>query len=178
MSFGIADPQHYIQLRDRLRDFPTCLSFAMIRTGCFLYNTCRSKGIQGSHIDFLICAVAIAPNCFHSQWIRIFRLRQILPIKSFRSDSSVKLRIKRDLRRREIQFSHIASRLGGAVLASMRLLPIQRLMAGVADVVQATMISSKFTNVSRSTTTPRTGPIGRRTTKFIRTFQGSHLHST
>jgi predicted nucleic acid-binding protein len=24
-----------------------------------LYNQCRAKGIQGSHIDFLICAVAI-----------------------------------------------------------------------------------------------------------------------
>ena len=24
-----------------------------------LYNECRSKGIQGSHIDFLICAVSI-----------------------------------------------------------------------------------------------------------------------
>jgi len=24
-----------------------------------LFNTCRAKGVQGSHVDFLICAVAI-----------------------------------------------------------------------------------------------------------------------
>jgi len=40
-------------------------------------NTCRSKGAQGSHIDFLICAVAFREygvNSFHAILLILFYL--------------------------------------------------------------------------------------------------------
>ena len=56
---GISAPSLFNTLKERLRafdDFP-------IKTGDYelaaeFFNTCRRTGIQGSHIDFLICAIA------------------------------------------------------------------------------------------------------------------------
>jgi hypothetical protein len=56
---GISDANQYARLRDRLRainDIP--LETDDYELAASFFNTCRSKGIQGSHIDFLICAVA------------------------------------------------------------------------------------------------------------------------
>ena len=56
---GIANAGSFEKVRRRLRDFPDL----PIRTEDFekaaeFYNKCRSHGIQGSHIDLLICAMA------------------------------------------------------------------------------------------------------------------------
>lgn len=56
---GIAHAEQFEQLRDKLRAFPD----VHLETGHFeraaeMFNTCRSAGIQGSHIDYVICAVA------------------------------------------------------------------------------------------------------------------------
>lgn len=56
---GIADQKQFIQLKEKLR----VLEDLPITTGDFelaaeFFNRCRKNGIQGSHIDFLICAVA------------------------------------------------------------------------------------------------------------------------
>jgi predicted nucleic acid-binding protein len=57
---GIPDRQRYEALRQALQpheDAP--LSTADYECAAELFNTCRRHGVQGSHIDFLICAVAI-----------------------------------------------------------------------------------------------------------------------
>ena len=56
---GYSDNQQFVQLKDKLTYFPntTMLDEDFIRAAEFS-NHCRKKGIQGSHIDFLICAVA------------------------------------------------------------------------------------------------------------------------
>jgi len=56
---GIRHQEQFIKLRDYLRAFPdleiTTEDYELAAT---FFNTCRSKGIQGSNADFLICAVA------------------------------------------------------------------------------------------------------------------------
>ncbi len=57
---GVKTTEQFEQLRGALDAFPDL----GIDTVCYpdaarLFNQCRRAGIQGSHIDFLICAVAI-----------------------------------------------------------------------------------------------------------------------
>lgn len=57
---GISSKSRFEELKSRIAVFEDF----MIKTKDYelaaeLYNQCRSNGIQGSHIDFLICAVAI-----------------------------------------------------------------------------------------------------------------------
>jgi len=60
---GISDRSHFIKLRNYLRSFQDLPidSNAYERAAEF-YNLCRRKGIQGSHIDFLICSIAETHN--------------------------------------------------------------------------------------------------------------------
>ncbi len=56
---GIRDVSQFRKLRRRLENFPDL----PITTGDYItaakyFNLCRSRGIQGSNTDFLICAVA------------------------------------------------------------------------------------------------------------------------
>ncbi|MFG0250183.1 MAG: PIN domain-containing protein [Phycisphaeraceae bacterium JB051] len=56
---GIVDPRQFEQLKNHLAafiDFP--ISPAHYETAAKFFNICRSKGIQGSHVDFLICAIS------------------------------------------------------------------------------------------------------------------------
>ncbi len=56
---GIASATQFDLLRDKLRAFndlsadPTAYE-----CGARFFNLCRARGVQGSHIDFLICALA------------------------------------------------------------------------------------------------------------------------
>ena len=62
---GISDATVFDRLRATLKafdDFPITTHDYV--TAAKFYNTCRAHGIQGSHIDFLICAVAYNNN-FH-----------------------------------------------------------------------------------------------------------------
>ena len=56
---GYSDKNQYLKLKQKLEYFP---NQQIIDNDYILAaeysNTCRSKGIQGSHTDFLICAVA------------------------------------------------------------------------------------------------------------------------
>ena len=57
---GIREPSHFEWLEAHLAAFPD----APVRTEDYVtaakfFNLCRSKGIQGSNTDFLICAVAV-----------------------------------------------------------------------------------------------------------------------
>ncbi len=60
---GYSHYEHYVTLRDKLSYFPNeqLLDNDYIKAAEFS-NTCRKKGIQGSHTDFLICAVAVRLN--------------------------------------------------------------------------------------------------------------------
>lgn len=57
---GYSDKQSYERLRAKLKFFPNEPVLDVDYEAAAEYsNVCRAKGIQGSHTDFLICAVAI-----------------------------------------------------------------------------------------------------------------------
>ncbi len=60
---GIKDKSKFDLLKSNLRVFP---DFPIVEkdfeTAAEFFNLCRSKGIQGSNTDFLICAVASNNN--------------------------------------------------------------------------------------------------------------------
>ena len=56
---GIREKKQYDQLREGLRAFDHIpIVTEDYERGADFFNRCRRKGIQGSHIDFLICAVS------------------------------------------------------------------------------------------------------------------------
>ena len=56
---GLKAPEQFQMLRDHLRAFPDLeLETADFEEAAHLCNRCRSKGVQGSNTDFLMCAVA------------------------------------------------------------------------------------------------------------------------
>lgn len=58
---GIKSPQQYELLKEHLRSFPdVTLQTADYEQAADFYNQFRTKGIQGSHVDFLICSVAVS----------------------------------------------------------------------------------------------------------------------
>jgi predicted nucleic acid-binding protein len=56
---GIREPAQFERLRDYLREFPDLpVRTADHERAAELFNLCRSRGVQGSNTDFLLCAVA------------------------------------------------------------------------------------------------------------------------
>ena len=56
---GVRYSEQFIRLRDYLRAFPDLeLTSEDYELAAEFFNTCRSKGVQGSNTDFLLCAVA------------------------------------------------------------------------------------------------------------------------
>jgi predicted nucleic acid-binding protein len=56
---GLRSSEQFVRLRDTLRAFIDLeLTREDYETASEFFNTCRSKGVQGSNTDFLICAVA------------------------------------------------------------------------------------------------------------------------
>jgi predicted nucleic acid-binding protein len=56
---GYSDQARYKKLRNKLRAFPNKQVIDIDYESAAEYsNICRRKGVQGSHTDFLICAVA------------------------------------------------------------------------------------------------------------------------
>ena len=56
---GIRDRAVFERLRDHLRAFPDePITSADYERAADCFNLCRTKGIQGSNTDFLLCAVA------------------------------------------------------------------------------------------------------------------------
>jgi predicted nucleic acid-binding protein len=56
---GIRETAQYERLRDHLREFPDLpIRTADHERAAELFNLCRSRGVQGSNTDFLLCAVA------------------------------------------------------------------------------------------------------------------------
>jgi len=57
---GIKHKRQFKRIEDILEGFPSLLATSEDHVfASHLYNSCRKHGIQGSHIDFLICAQAI-----------------------------------------------------------------------------------------------------------------------
>ena len=60
---GISNPKQFNQLKDVLSSFEDIpLKAEHFEKAAEFSNICRSKGVQGSTIDFLICAVAYIEN--------------------------------------------------------------------------------------------------------------------
>lgn len=60
---GIRNAIQFARLRDKLQPFPDLvLTEADYETAAQFFNQCRTKGIQGSNTDFLICAAAVRRN--------------------------------------------------------------------------------------------------------------------
>jgi predicted nucleic acid-binding protein len=60
---GIRDESSFKKLRDQLRAFADVpIDVADYEEAARLNNQCRARGVAGSAIDFLICAVAIRRN--------------------------------------------------------------------------------------------------------------------
>jgi predicted nucleic acid-binding protein len=57
---GIPDPAKFELVRQHLEPFDDLpIVAADYEEAARVFNACRKKGVQGSHIDFLICAVAM-----------------------------------------------------------------------------------------------------------------------
>jgi predicted nucleic acid-binding protein len=56
---GIREAERFEKLRGYLRAFDEPLEVADYEAAAEAHNRCRSRGIAGSAIDFLICAVAL-----------------------------------------------------------------------------------------------------------------------
>ncbi len=57
---GVRDKTQFDRLKEHLAAFPDiALLTEDFVTAALFFNLCRSKGIQGSNTDFLICAVAV-----------------------------------------------------------------------------------------------------------------------
>jgi predicted nucleic acid-binding protein len=57
---GISDEIKYMNLKDKLRPFDDLpLHVEDYEKAAEIFNICRKNGVQGSHIDFLICAASI-----------------------------------------------------------------------------------------------------------------------
>jgi hypothetical protein len=56
---GVRTTEQFSRVRDQLRAFDdTPLQRVHFARAAEFYNACRARGVQGSHTDFLICAVA------------------------------------------------------------------------------------------------------------------------
>jgi predicted nucleic acid-binding protein len=82
---GIQTPERFAYIRDRLRAFPDLpLGTTHYELAAEYYNVCRSNGVQGSHADFLVCAVANLARLPIFTTDRDFkRYAQHLPIKLY-----------------------------------------------------------------------------------------------
>ena len=57
---GIREPERYAKIRELIRSFPSQrVEEPVYELAASFFNLCRSKGVQGSHTDYLICACAI-----------------------------------------------------------------------------------------------------------------------
>lgn len=82
---GIPDKRQFNRLKRKLSPFPDeSIETADYERAAEMFNTCRQEGVQGSHIDFLICAVAANRSFFIFTADRDFGLyASFLSIKLF-----------------------------------------------------------------------------------------------
>ncbi len=87
---GIREPSKFDAVRDRLRAFADLeIATGDYEEAAVYYNRCRSRGIQGSFTDFVICAVAARHG------LEIFTddkdflgYKSVLPIRLYRFENN------------------------------------------------------------------------------------------
>ena len=58
---GLKEDKRFNQIKELLSAFPNqTINDSIYELAASFFNLCRSKGIQGSHTDFLICACAVS----------------------------------------------------------------------------------------------------------------------
>jgi predicted nucleic acid-binding protein len=82
---GMRSPEQFARVRDGLRAFPDIpVNETDFERAAEFYNHCRSRGVQGSNTDFLICAVAELNELKIFTTDRDFaRFAKFLPIELF-----------------------------------------------------------------------------------------------
>ena len=83
---GLTDVKKFEDLRDKLSFFTDYqIETSDYETAARFYNQCRKHGIQGSHIDFLICAVA-SNNSFPILTLdnNFYNYKKYIPIELYR----------------------------------------------------------------------------------------------
>ena len=86
---GYSDLKKFEKLREKLSYFENCLiQDSDYESAAEISNQCRKKGAQGSHIDFLICAVAkrLEVPIFTTDK-DFFQYRKIISLKLFEKGS-------------------------------------------------------------------------------------------
>ena len=83
---GYSDFEKFETLKNQLQYFENALIIDedYVQAAEF-YNLCRKKGMQGSHVDFLICAVAVRLGVeIYTTDKDFLNYQQYLPIKLYR----------------------------------------------------------------------------------------------
>ena len=58
---GLKEEKRFSQIKECLRAFPNqVIDDSIYELAAAFFNICRSRGIQGSHTDFLVCACAVS----------------------------------------------------------------------------------------------------------------------
>jgi len=83
---GITDSTVFNNLKSKLQSFDDLpITTNEYETAAEFYNTCRKHGVQGSHIDFLICAVAYNHDLLiFTTDLDFTHYEKFLPIRLFR----------------------------------------------------------------------------------------------
>jgi predicted nucleic acid-binding protein len=87
---GIRVPAQFQRLREHLRAFPDLLlTSSDFERAAEYFNLCRSRGVQGSNTDFLLCAVAVNHNlALLTADLDFFRFAEHLPIRLLQARSA------------------------------------------------------------------------------------------
>jgi hypothetical protein len=84
---GIKSDEQFDKLKQYLSSFPDYQAQTedYVLAAKF-FNQCRTKGIQGSNTDFLICAIAVNNNWqIYTSDQDFFHFKKVLPIKLYKS---------------------------------------------------------------------------------------------
>lgn len=82
---GYSDRRQYEKLKAKLQHFPNePIAESDYEVAAEYSNLCRTKGVQGSHIDFLICAVSVSLGLsIYTNDNDFLRYQKLLPISLF-----------------------------------------------------------------------------------------------
>lgn len=84
---GIKEVERFEKIKEILRAFPSQkIEEPIYEMAAAFFNLCRSKGIQGSHTDFLICACAVTWKASILTKDKDFKLySQYIPIELYQN---------------------------------------------------------------------------------------------
>ena len=86
---GISNEYVFLNLKSKLAHYDDLpITSSDYETAAEYYNLCRSHGIQGSHVDFLICAVAVNNDLLIFTIDQDFKqFTEFIPISTFSNTS-------------------------------------------------------------------------------------------